>query len=149
MVLAVVAYNIKSSLLTITFFLIELNKNFLLAHIKTWWFCKFWAIKQVSTTSGYKVTLFRGILPPMTDLGGLPAPGRWQLTLTNFFLLFLDYCQNLQTMLFSISKNDFFHSTLLSSATQFEFCDVDIACLYYLICIKIQIHHKTYYFNVI
>ena len=58
------------------------------------------------------VTLFGGILPPMTDLGELPAPGRWQLTLTNFFL-FLDYCQNLQTILFSISKNNFFTPPLL------------------------------------
>ena len=90
-----------------------------------------------------------GHFTPHDRFGGVASPWEVAADFNQFFLLFLDHCQNLQTMLFSISKHNFFHSTLLSSATQFEFCDVDIACLYYLICIKIQIHHKTYYFNVI
>ena len=45
--------------------------------------------------------------PRVTDLGGLPAPGRWQLTPTNLFV-FLDYLPGFANYTFFNFRNRFF-----------------------------------------
>ena len=71
--------------------MIEIDKKVLLALIETWWFCNFWAINQVSTTSGYQVTWFYGHFTPATNFWGGSQPmvgGNW---LKSIFFLFLDH----------------------------------------------------------
>ena len=66
--------------------------------------------KWFSTTSGY---IIWGHFTPHDRFGGVASPWEVATDFNQFFLLFLDYCQNLQTILFSISKNNFFTTPLL------------------------------------